>query len=173
MGDALLNVILIGMPGAGKSTVGVVLAKIMNKHFIDTDLLVQKRHGETLQRMIDEYGAEGFIERENHVLESLDACDSIISTGGSAVYSDTGMLHLKGIGHVVYLKGDLPEISRRLGNFDERGIVFRGDGTPDLAGLMEQRGPLYERYADSTIDIDGKDVTEIALDIANLLGDLK
>lgn len=169
MSEPSNNVVLIGMPGAGKSTVGVVLAKILNKHFVDTDLLIQKRHDETLQKMIDAYGSEGFIERENALLRELEADDSVVSTGGSAVYSDEGMTHLKEIGHVVYLRGSVDEIASRIEDFDERGIVIRQNTGRGLAGLLEERGPLYERYADATVDIDGKSVTETARSIVECL----
>lgn len=157
------------MPGAGKSTVGVVLAKILNKHFVDTDLLIQKKHDETLQKMIDKYGSEGFIERENAVLRELDVEDSIVSTGGSAVYSDEGMTHLKEIGRVVYLRGSVDEIASRIEDFDERGIVFRQNTGRGLAGLLDERGPMYEKYADAVVDIDGKSVTETARCIVECL----
>lgn len=163
------NIVLIGMPGAGKSTVGVVLAKILNKHFVDTDLLIQKRYNETLQSMIDTCGSEGFIDRENSVLNTLDASDSVISTGGSAVYSEEGMRHLQDIGCVVYLRGTVEEIASRIEDFDERGIVMRGNLQNGLAGLMEDRAPLYEKFADIIYDIDGKSVTETARGIVSCL----
>ena len=163
------NIVLIGMPGAGKSTVGVVLAKILNKHFVDTDLLIQKRYNETLQTMIDTYGSDGFIDRENSVLSTLDAADSVVSTGGSAVYSEKGMKHLQDIGTVVYLRGSVEEIANRIEDFDERGIVMRGNLQNGLAGLMEDRAPLYEKYANVVYDIDGKTVTETARGIVSCL----
>lgn len=157
------------MPGAGKSTVGVVLAKILNKHFVDTDLVIQKRYGETLQTLIDTYGSEGFIERENEVLRAIEAEDSVISTGGSAVYSEEGMRHLEDIGFVVYLCGSVGEIARRIEDFDERGIVIRQNKGKGLADLLEDRGPLYEKYADAIVDINGKSVTETARSIIGCL----
>ena len=169
MGESFNNVVLIGMPGAGKSTVGVVLAKILNKHFVDTDLLIQKKYDETLQKMIDSYGSKGFIERENAVLRELYAEDSVVSTGGSAVYSDEGMRHLKEIGRVIYLRGSVDEIASRIEDFDERGIVIRNQTGRGLAGLLEERGPLYERYADEVVDIDDKSVAETARCIVECL----
>lgn len=163
------NITLIGMPGAGKSTVGVVLAKILNKHFVDTDLVIQKSYGETLQNMIDEEGAEGFIERENHILSHLKADDTVIATGGSAVYSDEGMRHLSELGTMVYLRGTADEISARIEDFSERGIVFKGDCPLSLGELLKQRGPLYEKYADVVVDIDGEGVTGIARRIVDRL----
>ncbi len=163
------NIVLIGMPGAGKSTVGVVLAKIMNKAFTDTDLVIQKKYDETLQNLIDTFGAEGFIKLENEVLRELEAHDSIIATGGSAVYSEEGMRHLRDIGRIVYLKGSVEEIESRIEDFDERGIVMRESSGGGLEGLMREREPLYELYSDIVVDIDGKTVTETArCIIANL-----
>lgn len=173
MSDIADNVVLIGMPGAGKSTAGVVLAKILNKHFVDTDLLIQKKYDETLQDMIDNRGIEDFIVCENEVLCAVDCTDSVIATGGSAVYSEQGMTHLGEIGYVIYLHGSVDEIANRIEDFDERGIVFRGDCERSLKGLMEQRDPLYKKYADAVIDIDGKSVTEISRAIAECLESLR
>lgn len=167
----LNNVVLVGMPGAGKSTVGVVLAKMMNKHFVDTDLLIQKKHDETLQSMIDAYGAEEFIRRENAVLGDLELSDSIVSTGGSAVYSEDGMRNLSSMGTVVYLRGGIDELSKRLGDFDERGVVFRNSTGSGLAGLLEERSPLYEQYADVIVDIEGMSVADTARFIMDRLED--
>lgn len=169
MSESPTNIVLIGMPGAGKSTVGVVLAKILNKHFTDTDLLIQKRHDETLQNLIDALGPSGFIDIENELLLDVDVEDSVIATGGSAVYSEEGMKHLGEIGTVVYLRGTIDEISRRIQDFDERGIVFSGEHVNDLNALFEQRRPLYEKHADVTIDIDGKSVTDVAREIDHAL----
>lgn len=169
MCDRQNNITLIGMPGAGKSTVGVVLAKILNKHFVDTDLVIQKSYGETLQNMIDKEGAEGFIARENNILSHLEADDTVIATGGSAVYSDEGMRHLSELGTMVYLRGTADEISDRIEDFSERGIVFRGGCPLSLDELLKQRGPLYEKYADVVIDIDGEGVTGIARKIVDRL----
>ena len=108
------NVILIGMPAAGKSTVGVVLAKMLNLEFVDADLVIQQRFGETLQNLIDAQGAEAFIQMEGQVLQSLDEQNALISTGGSAVYSSTALEHLAQGGTVVYLQATLEELERRL-----------------------------------------------------------
>ena len=142
------NIILIGMPGAGKSTLGVVLAKILGYEFIDADLLIQGKLDKTLQKIIDACGPDGFIEVENEVLCTLSTSHAIIATGGSAVYSDEAMKHLSSIGTVVYLQVSYDEL--------ENGIGM------SLADLYEERVPLYEKYADLTIDINGLSVRDAA-----------
>ena len=142
------NIILIGMPGAGKSTLGVVLAKILNYSFIDADLLIQSQCDKTLQKIIDACGPDGFIEVENEVLCTLSADQSVIATGGSAVYSDEAMKHLSSIGTVVYLQVSLKELEKRLGGLYERGVVMKDGIGMSLNALYEERIPLYEKYAD-------------------------
>ena len=119
------NIILIGMPGAGKSTLGVVLAKILGYEFIDADLLIQGKLDKTLQKIIDACGPDGFIEVENEVLCTLSTSHAIIATGGSAVYSDEAMKHLSSIGTVVYLQVSYEELENRLGGLHERGVVMK------------------------------------------------
>lgn len=123
--DQTSCITLIGMPGAGKSTLGVVLAKIMNYNFIDADLLIQNQSDKTLQKIIDALGPEGFIEVENEVLSTLEAQRSVIATGGSAVYSDGAMTHLATLGPVVYLRVSYDELKNRLGGLHERGVVMK------------------------------------------------
>lgn len=156
------NIILIGMPGAGKSTLGVVLAKILNYSFIDADLLIQSQCDKTLQKIIDACGPDGFIEVENEVLCTLSADQSVIATGGSAVYSDEAMKHLSSIGTVVYLQVSLKELENRLGGLYERGVVMKDGIGMSLNALYEERIPLYEKYAEVTIDIDGLSVRDAA-----------
>lgn len=160
------NVVLIGMPGAGKSTVGVVLAKILGKDFVDADLLIQNTYGRMLQELIDEEGARGFVALENSVLSRIMADNSVIATGGSAVYSREGMQHLASIGHIVYLRISFEEMQRRLDNLDERGIVFLQDCPRDLLALYNERAPLYEAYAETTVDVDDLTLTEVAQELA-------
>lgn len=156
------NIILIGMPGAGKSTLGVVLAKILGYEFIDADLLIQGKLDKTLQKIIDACGPDGFIEVENEVLCTLSAHRSVVATGGSAVYSDEAMTHLGSIGTVVYLKVSYEELQNRLGGLHERGVVMKNGMGMSLADLYAERLPLYEKYADLTIDIDGMSVRDAA-----------
>ena len=163
------NIILIGMPGAGKSTLGVVLAKILNYSFIDADLLIQSQCDKTLQKIIDACGPDGFIEVENEVLCTLSADQSVIATGGSAVYSDGAMKHLSSIGTVVYLQVSLKELENRLGGLYERGVVMKDGIGMSLNALYEERIPLYEKYAEVTIDIDGLSVRDAARQIVDKL----
>lgn len=163
------NIILIGMPGAGKSTLGVVLAKILNYSFIDADLLIQSQCDKTLQKIIDACGPDGFIEVENEVLCTLSAGQSVIATGGSAVYSDEAMKHLSSIGTVVYLQVSLKELENRLGGLYERGVVMKDGIGMSLNALYEERIPLYEKYAEVTIDIDGLSVRDAARQLVDKL----
>lgn len=163
------NIILIGMPGAGKSTLGVVLAKILNYSFIDADLLIQSQCDKTLQKIIDACGSDGFIEVENEVLCTLSADQSVIATGGSAVYSDEAMKHLSSIGTVVYLQVSLKELENRLGGLYERGVVMKDGIGMCLNALYEERIPLYEKYAEVTIDIDGLSVRDAARQLVDKL----
>lgn len=163
------NIILIGMPGAGKSTLGVVLAKILNYSFIDADLLIQSQCDKTLQKIIDACGPDGFVEVENEVLCTLSADQSVIATGGSAVYSDEAMKHLSSIGTVVYLQVSLKELENRLGGLYERGVVMKDGIGMSLNALYEERIPLYEKYAEVTIDIDGLSVRDAARQLVDKL----
>ena len=162
MSNNLDNIVLIGMPGAGKSTLGVVLAKILGYEFIDADLLIQSKLDKTLQKIIDACGPDGFIEVENEVLCTLSASRAIVATVGSAIYSDEAMSHLKSIGTVVYLRVSYEELESRLGGLHERGVVMKNGMGMSLRDLYEERLPLYEKYADVTIDIDGLSVRDAA-----------
>ena len=143
------NITLIGMPGAGKSTLGVVLAKILGYEFLDSDLLIQKEEKRRLYQIIDEEGEEGFKTIENRVNASID-------TGGSVVYCSEAMEHLKSIGKVVYLSLSLESLEKRLGNLKKRGVLLKEGQT--LKSLYEERVPLYEKYADIVVDEEGKDL---------------
>ena len=157
---------MIGMPGAGKSTVGVVLAKKLGYAFVDADLLIQSREGKLLHEIISERGVEGFWEVEESVGESIEAQRTVIATGGSAVYGSKAMAHYKQIGTIIYLSLPLEGIRERLGDLDERGVTLR-EGQ-DLAGLYEERVPLYEKYADYTVDCGGLSIREIVKKIAEI-----
>ena len=150
------NITLIGMPGVGKSTIGVVLAKVLGYQFLDSDLLIQKQEKRRLSEIIEEEGYRGFQEVENRVNATIDVENTIIATGGSVVYCEEAMEHLKSIGTVVYLKLSLQALSKRLGNLKGRGVLLRDGQT--LADLYDERTPLYEKYADIVVDEEGKDL---------------
>ena len=150
------NVTLIGMPGAGKSTLGVVLAKILGYEFLDSDLLIQKTEKRRLYEIIDQEGTEGFKAIENRVNASIQTDRTVIATGGSVVYCSEAMEHLKSIGKVVYLKISLESLAKRLGNHEKRGVLLKEGQT--LKSLYEERTPLYEKYADIVVDEEGKDL---------------
>lgn len=147
------NIIFIGMPASGKSTVGVVVAKRLGYDFIDTDLLIQKQEGRLLKDIIAEVGNEGFLEIENQVNRDLEAEYAVISPGGSVVYCEEAMSHFKEIGTIVYLKVSYEDIYNRISNAKNRGVVLREGQT--LKDLYDERAFLFEKYADYTISEDG------------------
>jgi len=151
--DLPASVILIGMPGAGKSTIGVLLAKEIGLGFVDTDLSIQIREGHTLQEIVDRDGHLVLRRIEEEVLLDLDCDGQVVSTGGSAVYSAPAMRHLRNCGPTVYLDVPLDELRRRIHNFDSRGIARRKNQT--IEELFEERTRLYREHADITIDCDG------------------
>lgn len=144
------NIVLIGMPGVGKSTVGVILAKILGYHFIDSDLLIQGEEHRLLHEIIEQDGVDGFIKIENRVNASIRATRSIIATGGSVVYGKEAMEHLKSIGKIVYLKLPYENIAKRLSDIKGRGVVLKDGQT--LLDIYNERTSLYEAYADITVD---------------------
>ena len=152
------NIVLIGMPGSGKSTLGVLLAKVLGLRFVDADLIIQEREGRLLQEIIDQDGIDGFLRVEEEVLATLDEEEAVIATGGSAVYSDRAMEALKTHGVTVYLRVPYPEIERRITNISTRGIVLREGKT--LKDTYDERVPLYERWADITVDCDGHEMED-------------
>lgn len=158
------NIILIGMPGAGKSTVGVVLAKKMGYCFIDSDLVIQEQTHKLLHEIITEKGQEGFLEVENQINASIEADRSVIATGGSAVYGAEAMSHFKRMGTVVYLRLSYKTLENRLGDLHERGVALKEGQT--LKELYDERIPYYERYADLTINCEKKRIREIVAEIA-------
>ena len=159
-----MNLILIGMPGVGKSTIGVLLAKALGRSFIDTDLIIQTEQQRKLCDILDESGAEEFKRIENGVLENVETDGAVIATGGSAVFCESGMRKLRKNGVTVYLRLPLAELEKRLGNITTRGVVMRSGET--LADLERLRAPLYEKYADVTIDEagDAESTVEAVLD---------
>lgn len=158
------NIILIGMPGAGKSTVGVVLAKRLGYRFVDSDLVIQEKTGMLLHQIIEEKGTEGFIKIENDINAALNAQQSVIATGGSVIYGKEAMQHFKNTGRVVYLKLSYASIAQRLGDLNERGVALRKGQS--LGDLYAERIPCYEHYADITIDCEDKMIKDIAAQIA-------
>ena len=148
------NIVLIGMPACGKSVTGVVLAKTLNKQFVDTDLLIQEIAGKGLQDIINEDGIDKFKELEEKVLKELAVKNAVVSTGGSAIYYDEAMQHLKENGTVVYIKANLKTIKSRLKNIKTRGVAMGKGQTLD--DLYKFRMPLYEKYADITVMTDNK-----------------
>lgn len=152
------NIILIGMPGAGKSTLGVLLAKSLGMDFVDSDILIQQREKRLLQDIINNDGIEKFMQIEEDVLSSLELSNTILATGGSAVYSEKAMMHLKENGTAVYLHVDFSEIEKRITNITTRGIVLKkGKG---LSDAYLERKPLYDKYADIVVDCTGSSIED-------------
>lgn len=158
------NIILIGMPGSGKSTVGVVLAKKLGFQFVDSDLVIQEQSGKLLYQLIEGLGEAGFLALENEINAGIQADKSVVATGGSAVYGNEAMCHFKEIGTVVYLKLSYEELKERLGDLHKRGVVIREGSS--LRELYEERIPLYEKYADIVMDCSGSDLRSIVEKIA-------
>ena len=152
------NIIFIGMPASGKSTVGVVVAKQLGYDFIDTDLLIQKQEGRLLKDIIADVGNEAFLEIENQVNRDLMVNNSVISPGGSVIYCEEAMIHFKQIGTIVYLKTSYEDIYNRITNTKNRGVVLKEGQT--LKGLYDERVSLFEKYADYTISEDGLELEE-------------
>ncbi len=152
------NIILIGMPASGKSTIGVVIAKRMGYQFIDTDLLIQEREGKLLRQIIEEEGAEGFLAIEDRVNREVKAEKTVISPGGSVVYCEKAMKHYQEIGTVVYLQVPFATIDERINSAAGRGVVLREGQT--LKDLYEERVPLFENYADIVVKTEGQSLDE-------------
>lgn len=153
------------MPGAGKSTVGVVLAKNLGYHFIDSDILIQNQYGKLLHEIIEERGIEGFWKVENDVNAAIQETQCVFATGGSAVYGSKAMTHLQNIGMVVYLQLSYESVKERLGDLNKRGVTLKKGQT--LKSLYEERIPLYEQYAHITVDCEKKAIRDIVEEIAN------
>lgn len=152
------NIVLIGMPGAGKSSIGVVLAKAIGYEFVDTDLLIQAREGCLLSEIIEKEGRERFVEIENEVNAGLDVKGCVIAPGGSVIYGIEAMKHFQEIGTIVYLKLSYEDLAKRLGNLKGRGVVLKEGQT--LKDLYEERTCLYEKYADFTISEKNRGIEE-------------
>lgn len=161
------NIVLIGMPGVGKSSTGVVLAKNMGMSFMDSDLVIQEQEGKKLHELIEEHGLDGFLEIEGRVNASLNPKSAVIATGGSAVYSGEAMEHLNKIAIICYLKLSYEKIRERLGDLAGRGVVFREGQT--LRMLYDERVPLYEKYANLTVECENKNIREIVTELSKRL----
>ena len=161
------NITLIGMPASGKSTVGVILAKILGQSFIDTDLVIQQREGALLCDIISERGLEGFLKAEESAVLSISPSNTVIATGGSVVYSEAGMEYLKSLGKVVYLKVEKEDLFKRLHNIKQRGVVLSPGETLDE--MYATRSVLYEKYADIVIDETNASVEETVEMIRELM----
>lgn len=161
------NVVLIGMPGAGKSSVGVVLAKKIGFSFLDSDLLIQEREGMLLHEIIEKKGLAGFKEIENQVNASIMVEKMVIATGGSVVYGREAMEHLQGIGRVIYLALPCDELVERLGDLQQRGVAM--EEGQSILSLYEERQSLYEKYADITVQCGGRQIREIVDEISAVL----
>lgn len=166
-GESGMNITLIGMPASGKSTVGVLLAKRLGMSFIDTDILIQEQEKRLLKEIIAEDGLDGFMEVENRVNRQVEAHNSVIAPGGSVVYGQEAMEHLRAISTVVYLKLEYKELEKRLGDLKDRGVVLRDGMT--LLDLYQERVPLYETYADLVVDEEGKDAGAIVDELRDML----
>lgn len=160
------NIILIGMPGAGKSTCGVLAAKILLKNFFDTDLLIQSIESKRLQQIIDEKGVAEFKKAEEQAVLSLDIKGTVIATGGSVVYSEKAMRHLKSMGKIIYMHLSYEEMKGRIKNLSTRGIVLENGET--LLDMYNERLPLYEKYADHVIDCDGNSIDATVAEIVDV-----
>ncbi len=161
------NIVLIGMPASGKSTVGVILAKVLGMKFIDTDLRIQEREKALLSEIIKNKGVDTFLGCEEDALLSLNTENTVIATGGSAIYSDRGMKHLSENAVVIYLKVNKDILFSRLNDINERGVVLKGGQSMD--DMYEERILLYEKYADMVIDEDNLTIEETVGKITELL----
>ena len=167
MPQDLSNIVLVGMPASGKSTVGVLLAKLTSRDFVDTDVLIQRSEGRSLQDIVDTEGHMALRRIEENALLGLDCHNHVIATGGSAVYSQAAMKHLKSDGIVVFLDADLPTLKSRVHNFGTRGLAKRPDQS--FADLFEERFILYTKYADLTVDCADLTQDEVCARIINKL----
>lgn len=161
------NIVLIGMPGAGKSTIGVLLAKVLGYGFVDADLLIQEKHGKLLRELIAEYGEDGFLEIENQVNANIQLTNTIVATGGSVVYCKDAMEKFCKEDTVVYINLPYEEIASRLGNVRRRGVVLKEGQT--LLDLYNERTPLYEKYAHIVVNAEGLGIEDLMDKIAELV----
>lgn len=164
-----MNIVLIGMPGAGKSTIGRKLAKKMGFDFIDTDDVIKERTDKPLQELVEELGSNGFIEKEGQIISSLFLDNFVVATGGSAVLSEKAMEHLKKNSIIIYLKISFYTMKQRIGNAETRGIAIDKDS--DLYKLYQTRVPLYEKYADIVLKSDKKTKHQMVINAQKAIED--
>lgn len=161
------NIVLIGMPGCGKSTLGVLLAKAMMMDFVDTDLLLQKKSGKPLQKMVDEMGSDGFSKAEEAFVSGLSLTHTVIATGGSVALEDQAMAHLSQNSTIVFVKLSYRTIEQRLKNISTRGIAMKKGQT--LRDLYDMRQPAYHKWADVIVEADGEDIEQTVQHLVNVL----
>ena len=161
------NIVLIGMPGCGKSTVGVILAKTLGIGFVDTDLIIQQREKRLLQDIIDKEGIDKFLDCEADAVMSVDCDNSVIATGGSVVFRDNSIKHLKKNGKIFFLDVSLDEIKSRLDNISTRGVA--AEKSQSIDEIFNQRFPLYEKYADYILKLNNSNVENTVEQICNLI----
>ena len=162
------NIVLIGMPASGKSTVGVILAKVLGMDFADTDLLIQNETGRKLPEIIEEDGLEGFLKIEEGVCSSIDVQNTVIATGGSVVYGEQAMQHLKDIGSIIYLEIDYETLEQRLHHMKQRGVVLKPGQTK--RELYDERVQLYKKYADVVISEEGMSIEDTVQKCTEVMG---
>ena len=162
------NIILIGMPGSGKTTIGTELSEVIGYGYIDSDSVIVAREGKRLSEIIAEVGREAFLDVEAKVNSELCADRCVIATGGSVIYRDHAMQKLKEMGTIVYLKLDYKIIENRLGDLKKRGVALKEGFT--LKDLYEERIPLYEKYADITVQLCGKSIAESVQEVVKAIG---
>ncbi len=161
------NIVLIGMPGCGKSTVGVILAKTLGVGFVDTDLIIQQREKRLLQDIIDTDGIDAFLDIEADAVMSLDCENQVVATGGSVVFREKSVKHLKNNGKIFFLNVSLDEIKKRLDNINTRGVA--AEKTQSIEDIFNQRYPLYIKYADHVLDLKNSNVEETVEKICKIL----
>ncbi|WP_026492433.1 MULTISPECIES: shikimate kinase [unclassified Butyrivibrio] len=157
------NIVLIGMPASGKSTVGVILAKILGYNFVDSDIVIQEKEGRKLSEIIETEGIDGFIDIENRINAGIEVQKTVVATGGSVVYGSEAMQHFKNIGTIVYMKVDMEVLTERLNDVKQRGVVMREGQS--LVSLYNERSKLYEKYADIIIDEKHNTMEEVLADV--------